>query len=325
MLRLTFWLLAALALALQACGGDDSAPAVTTPAATQSSATPTPSTAVASDTPSASGGVTPTVAAGASYTVRQGDTLYSIANRLGVSVDAIAGANGISDPTKIVQGQVLVIPGADASQPAETPSPDAPAQVISRGNPSRMQVAFSFDAGSDVGYTSQILDTLAANGIRASFGMTGTWAEANPDLLRRIANEGHMLINHSWSHPSFVGLTQAQRWDELDRTEQAVHDIAGVSTKPYFRPPFGAYDDSVMADVGSHGYRYSIMWTVDSGGWQGLAADQIVQRCLAGAVAGAIYVFHVGSASQDGPALQRVIDGLRAAGYSVGSVPDVLA
>ncbi len=321
-----FCLLAALVLALQACGGDDSAPAATTPAATQNSATPRPSTtAVASDTPSVSGSATPALAAGASYTVQRGDTLYTIANRFGVSVDAIARANGISDPTKIVEGRVLVIPGAEASQPTEAPSPGAPAQVISRGNRNRMMVAFSFDAGSDVGYTSQILDTLAANGIKASFGMTGTWAEANPDLLRRMANEGHTLINHSWSHPSFVDLTQAQRWEELDRTEQAVRDIAGVAMKPYFRPPFGAYNDSVMADVGSRGYRYSIMWTVDSGGWQGLAADQIVQRCLGQAVSGAIYVFHVGSASQDGPALQRVVDGLRAAGYSIGSVPDVLA
>jgi peptidoglycan/xylan/chitin deacetylase (PgdA/CDA1 family) len=325
LLRLTFCLLAALVLALQACGGDDSAPAATTPAATQSSATPRSSTtAVASDTPSVSGSATPTLAAGVNYTVQRGDTLYAIANRFGVTVDAIVQANGISDPSKISVGQVLMIPGG-ATQPAESPSPGAPAQVISRGDPTRMMVAFSFDAGSDVGYTSQILDTLAANGIKASFGMIGTWAQANPDLLRRIASEGHTLINHSWSHPSFVDLTQAQRWEELDRTEQAVHDIAGVSTKPYFRPPFGAYDDSVMADVGSRGYRYSIMWTVDSGGWQGLAADQIVQRCLGQAVAGAIYVFHVGSASQDGPALQRVIDGLRAAGYSIGSVPDVLA
>lgn len=193
-------------------------------------------------------------------------------------------------------------------------------------------VAFSFDAGSDAGYTSQIMDTLAANGIKTSFGMTGRWAEQNPDLLRRVVNEGHELINHSYDHASFTGLstrepplTQDERWEELDRTEAIVQQIAGASTKPYFRPPYGDYDYSVNVDVGARGYAYNVMWTVDSGGWRGIPAGEITQRCLSLAEPGAIYVFHVGSASQDGPALQGIIDGLRAAGYEIGSVSDVLA
>ncbi len=214
-----------------------------------------------------------------------------------------------------------------------TPTPfSGTAQVIRKGNISRNTVAFSFDAGSDVGYAAQILDTLAANGIHASFGMTGKWAEQNPDLLRRIVDEGHELINHTNGHASFTGgstgkppLTQAERWDELDRTEAAVQQIAGGTTKPYFRPPYGDYDDSVNGDVGARGYAYNIMWTVDSQGWTGLPAGNIIQRCLDLAEPGAIYVFHVGAASQDGRALQGIIDGLRAAGYEIGSVSDVLA
>lgn len=219
-----------------------------------------------------------------------------------------------------------------------TPTPPTPtpfsgvARVIRLGNASRSTVAFTFDAGSDVGYTSQILDSLSANGIRASFGMTGKWAEQNPDLLRRIVNEGHELINHTYDHASFTGLstgkaplTQAERWDELDRTEAIVQQIAGATTKPYFRPPYGDYDDSVNADVGARGYAYNVMWTVDSRGWTGLPAGDIVQRCLDMAEPGAVYVFHVGSASQDGPALQGIIDELRAAGYGIGPVSDALA
>lgn len=219
-----------------------------------------------------------------------------------------------------------------------TPAPVTPtpfigtAQVIRKGNADRNMVAFSFDAGSDAGYAAQILDTLLASGVHASFGMTGKWAEQNPDLLRRIVNEGHELINHTYSHASFTGestgkapLTQAERWDELDRTEGAVRQIAGGTTKPYFRPPYGDYDDSVNVDVGARGYAYNVMWTVDSRGWTGLPAADITQRCVDMAEAGAIYVFHVGGASQDGPALQAIIDGLRAAGYEIGSVSGVLA
>ncbi|MBI2912679.1 MAG: polysaccharide deacetylase family protein [Chloroflexi bacterium] len=214
-----------------------------------------------------------------------------------------------------------------------TPSPPAgPAQVIRKGDPSRAAVAFSFDAGADAGFTAEILDTLKANGITASFGVTGKWAEENPELLRRIVQEGHHIINHSYDHPSFTGLstgqpplTQAQRWEQLDRTEGIVRQLTGATTKPYFRPPYGDYDNSVNADIYARGYWYNVMWTVDSRGWQGIPAEEIVQRCLSLAEAGAIYIFHVGSASQDASALPDIIAGLRAQGYGIGSVPQVLA
>jgi len=206
--------------------------------------------------------------------------------------------------------------------PGDTPVPAGAARVVARGPSDGRAVVLTFDAGSDAGYTAQILDTLAGNDIVAAFGMTGRWAEANPGLLGRIVDGGHSLINHSYDHSSFTGLstglpalTQAERWQQLDRAERAVGSIAGATTLPYFRPPFGDYDDSVNADIGARGYAYNVMWTVDSRGWQGLPAGAIVERCLSLAEPGAIYVFHVGSASQDGPALQRIIDGLSAMGY----------
>jgi len=221
--------------------------------------------------------------------------------------------------------------------PAPSPSPSPPtpgagaAQVVRKGDLGRKMVAFTFDAGADVGFVGQILDTLKANGIVASFGITGRWAEQNPEMLRRIVQEGHQLINHSYDHASFTGLstskpplTQAQRWEELDRTESIVASLTGASAKPYFRPPYGDYDASVNADVYARGYIYNVLWTVDSRGWQGISAKEIAERCLSLAEPGAIYVFHVGSASQDAAALQQIIDGLRAEGYVIGSVPQVL-
>lgn len=276
---------------------------------------------------------------GSAYTVQAGDTLYSIANRFGTTVEAIAQANNITDPSEIEVGQVLIIP--DGALPTAAPTTHAPAsetppsmgaaQVIRYGDTSRQVVAFTFDAGSDAGYTAMILDTLAANGLRASFGMTGKFAEAYPNLVQRIVNEGHTLINHTYSHKSFTGnsdggggLTQAQRWQELDQTEQIIHDLTGATTKPYFRPPYGDYDDSVNADVGARGYGYNVMWAVDSRGWTGIPAAEVTARCIQLAEPGAIYVFHVGSASQDGPALQPLIDGLQAQGYEITDLPGVL-
>ncbi len=254
---------------------------------------------------------------GGSYTVRAGDTLSSIAARHGTTVSALAAANNIANPNLIRVGQVLVIPGATG-----------PAQVVRNVTTTQRLVVFTFDAGADRGFTGQILDTLARNRITAGWGITGWWAEQNPDLVRRIADAGHYFINHSYDHQSFTGLstgmaplTRAQRWRQLDRTEQIIRDLAGRSTLPYFRPPYGDFNASVNADVGARGYRYNVMWAVDSQGWRGLSATAITERSLRLRAPGAVYVFHVGSASRDAAALQDIIDGLRAAGYGFTTLP----
>jgi peptidoglycan/xylan/chitin deacetylase (PgdA/CDA1 family) len=202
-----------------------------------------------------------------------------------------------------------------------------PAQVLSRGPEGERQVALTFDAGADRGFTEQILDTLRQEGVMASFGLTGRWVELNPDLAARIVADGHTLINHSYSHASWTGLStgsgplsQAERFDELDRTEQALLAASGGSSRPFFRSPYGDQDATVQRDLGAKGYAYNVLWTVDSRGWMGLAAPDIIARCLQLAEPGAIYVFHVGAQSQDAAALPSVIGGLRAAGYSFVSV-----
>lgn len=70
-----------------------------------------------------------------------------------------------------------------------------------------MEVALTFDAGADRGYAEAILDTLDEYGIKASFGITGHWAEENPDLVARMVEDGHMVFNHTWTHRSFTGFS----------------------------------------------------------------------------------------------------------------------
>ncbi len=220
-----------------------------------------------------------------------------------------------------------------SAPPVRAAAPVAPrvagtrARVIDRVPTTEKRVALTFDAGADRGYAEQILDTLRAANVQASFGMTGQWAEANPDLLRRMVAEGHHLINHTQTHDSFTGFSTGRppkskdaRARELAATEQAVQRIGGVTTKPYFRPPYGDLDASVTEDVQTQGYEIVAMWTVDSQGWNGLSRAGIEARCLRAAAPGAVYVFHVGSSSQDGPALAGIIEGLRQQGYQMGTL-----
>ena len=168
------------------------------------------------------------------------------------------------------------------------------------------------------------LDLLAAERIHASFGMTGSWADANPGLVARIAAEGHVLINHTATHPDMTTLSSADRLAELAAAEASVSAITGSGMQPYFRPPYGAYDASVLTDLGRAGYAYSIMWTVDSLGWKGLDPASVAARCLDGAVDGAILLLHVGSQSTDVEALPEIVAGLRASGYTFVTVGQLL-
>ena len=206
------------------------------------------------------------------------------------------------------------------------------AQLVSQGNPHMRSVALTFDAGADRGYAPLILRTLERNHVRASFGMTGRWARANADLVRRMLRDRDQLINHTYDHRSFTGfsthtapLTEVQRAWEIQQTDRVVYSMAHHSTKPYFRPPYGDYDAGTLSLARRLGYRYVVMWTVDSLGWEHLSSGAILQRCLADTVPGTILLMHVGSDSQDGPVLQALIGQLRHRGYRFVTVAQMVS
>ena len=198
-----------------------------------------------------------------------------------------------------------------------------PAVVISRGVTNLRTVALTFDAGSDPGSTTRILAQLAARGVPATFGITGLWAQANPDLVRSIAAAGDQIVNHSWDHSSFTGastgaapLSSSAIREELARTENLIRQLTGRGTAGWFRPPYGDRNSSVDRAAGAAGYRYELMWTVDTLGWKGVPAGTVVQRALAALEPGEIILMHVGSASTDSDALPSLIDAIEARGYS---------
>jgi peptidoglycan/xylan/chitin deacetylase (PgdA/CDA1 family) len=203
--------------------------------------------------------------------------------------------------------------------------------IVDRGPASCSAVSLTFDAGADRGYAELILDILRENKVQASFGMTGLWAQQNPDLIQRMVDEGHELINHTWRHGSFTGfstnsrpLTVDVRAAELERTEELIRGLTGTSTRPLFRPPYGDLNEGVLKDVADQGYDFTIMWTVDSLGWNRLPAARIIDRCLSRAEAGAIYIFHVGAESEDALALGPIIEGLRERGLGMVKISEMM-
>lgn len=213
-----------------------------------------------------------------------------------------------------------------------TPAPPATAQTIARFTTDEPVMVLTFDAGADRGNTAQILDTLAAKNVKATFGITGLWARDNPDLVWRIGAEGHHVINHTFDHRSFTGVTDRRggldadaRIAELEQADAIVAPLLGYSLRPWFRPPYGEYDAATLEQIAAAGYRYNLMWTIDTLGWNGASTQTILARTFAGAAPGAIVLLHVGADSRDAEALGPLIDGLRARGYRFATAAELVA
>ena len=237
-------------------------------------------------------------------------------------------------PSRVLSSEEVGPPqveaGAPIGDPTIDPSKPKEAEVVNIGPRDVKAVALTFDTGVHAGRVPEVLDILKEHGAAATFGITGEWAVTNPDLLKRIVDEGHAMINHSWSHASFTGedtdtepLTADQMRDELRRTEEKILEIAGVSTKPYFRPPYGDYDRSVNQVVRAAGYEYNVLWLVDSLGWEGRSTNSIVSVTLANAFNGAIFLYHIDN-TRDAAALEEIIEGLNERGLQMVTIPQLL-
>jgi peptidoglycan/xylan/chitin deacetylase (PgdA/CDA1 family) len=256
----------------------------------------------------------------------------------GVAALQATGETPTPEPTPTIEPTREPTP---TPEPSETPRPEAPvpsdpgmSEVYESGAGERDEIALTFDAGDDRGYAEEILDTLKEYDVLATFGITGQWASDNPDLVKRMVDEGHQVINHTWSHDSFTGGSTGEgtgitdrdaREEELASTNDAIGGATGgYDTRPYFRPPYGDLDETVLADVASFGYTVTVMWSCDSLGWNGLTADEINERCTDPAQAGDIILMHVGAASQDAAALPKMIEQLQANGFQLVTVEQML-
>ena len=217
---------------------------------------------------------------------------------------------------------VLALALALSSAPAR--GEDLDYSEIVRGSPESGVVALTFDAGAGAGPPARrIIDILRERGVQVTFFLSGHWVVANPDMTRELHADGHELSNHSYYHPDMVKLADNQIVWELDYTDHVVSEIAGVHTRPYFRPPFGSRNLRVLNLAAASGFR-SVFWTLDSGDWLPRATPgQVADKVLRLARAGDIVVEHVGSmASAD--ALPTIIDGLEERGLRVGTVSAAL-
>jgi len=189
--------------------------------------------------------------------------------------------------------------------------------------PDPKRVYLTIDQGYENGNTPAILDALARNNVKATFFVTETYIRANPALIRRMADEGHVVGNHSSTHPTMPSLAgdAAKFKAEFTKTANAYSEITGTTMAMIFRPPKGEYSPLSLWMTQQLGYE-SIFWSFAHRDWivdDQPPVDVTIQRILTGSHPGAIYLLH-GVSSSDTQALDAAIAGLRKQGYGFGTL-----
>jgi len=183
-------------------------------------------------------------------------------------------------------------------------------------------VAMTFDDGPHSSLTPQLLDILSARGIRATFYVIGNRVSAHPLLMQRMVAEGHEIGNHTWSHPSLFGYSDAGVLDQLDRTAAAVHDAVG-SSPVTMRPPYGHLYGRQRLMVHQARNLPTVLWSVDPQDWRrpgsAAVANHILDRSRPGDVILA-HDIHVGTVR----AMPAALDGLIARGYRFATVSELV-
>ena len=136
---------------------------------------------------------------------------------------------------------------------------------IAMGNSEDKYVYLTFDMGYEAGYTSQILDILKENNVKAAFFITGHYLNSQPELVKRMIDEGHIVGNHTVNHYSMPDLDDEKIKEEVTKLHTAVYEKWGYEMK-YLRPPKGEYSQRTLALAKKMGYT-TVMWSFAYDDW----------------------------------------------------------
>ena len=183
------------------------------------------------------------------------------------------------------------------------------------------KVALTFDAAWGADKTSKIIKELTDADVKGTFFLVGFWIEQNKDKVKEIDAAGFDIGTHSNTHPKMSTLSQTEMKKELQISMDMLSEITGKKVR-FFRPPFGDYNDSLLAVAGELGLK-TIQWDVDTLDWKGLSANQIFERVKDNVKNGSIILCHNNS-DHILEALPLIISYLKNEGYKMVKISDLV-
>lgn len=197
--------------------------------------------------------------------------------------------------------------------------------AVYMGDPEQKTIYLTFDAGFENGNTAAILDALKEKNVPAAFFIVGHYVESSPELVRRMAQEGHLICNHTKRHPDMSKITDPAAFKkELDDLDDMVKQAAGANVAKYYRPPSGKYSEGNLKAAKKLGYK-TVFWSLAYVDWHEnnqptheKAMNKLTKRIHPGAV----LLLHSTSRT-NAEILPELIDKYREMGYTFGTLDDL--
>ncbi len=221
---------------------------------------------------------------------------------------------GIEDHGLRVDGLRLAVTKKGAGAPEDPPMP-----AVRTVDPTKPMVALTFDDGPSAS-TARIINSLEANGGRATFFMVGNRIEKYPSAVKRMVETGSEPASHTWAHTTLTKMSYGDMSASLDQVDNAVMSIAGVKTK-LVRPPGGTLNDGAKANLAKKGVP-SILWSIDTLDWKTKNPQSTIDAVLNNVKDGDIILMH-DLYSQTADAAEVIIPELTKRGYQLVTVSEL--
>ena len=193
------------------------------------------------------------------------------------------------------------------------------------GNTAEKRIYLTFDAGYENGFTPAILDALKAQEVPAAFFVVGHYLESAPDLVRRMAAEGHTVANHTYSHPDMSAIADKTAFlHELARVEEKYKELTGQEMPKFYRPPQGKYSEANLKMAHEAGYA-TFFWSLAYVDWYAdkqPTREEALEKLTGRIHPGAVVLLHSTSAT-NAAVLEEVILKWKEMGYTFGTLSEL--
>ncbi len=180
------------------------------------------------------------------------------------------------------------------------------------------KIALTFDDGPSTAWTPALLDGLKERGVKATFFLIGENADKNPEIVKRMAEEGHLIGNHTYHHVELTKVSENEARLELADTSAVIVRITGKEPE-YMRPPFGAWQRKLEQEI----QMLPVLWTIDPLDWTTENQDEIVNKVVTEAEENDIILLHDCYKSSIEAGL-RIVDILQEEGFVFVTVDELL-
>lgn len=189
------------------------------------------------------------------------------------------------------------------------------------GNPDEKIIYLTFDAGYENGNCQKILDTLKKHDVKATFFILPAIIKYNPETVKRIIDEGHILANHTATHKNITHMTREQLHADIKMLEEFFKEHTGETMSNYFRPPEGAFSVQNLKDLYELGYK-TVFWSFAYADWDNnkqMDHQKAIDKIMSNIHNGMVMLLHPNSAT-NAAILDEVITRLLEQGYTFGVI-----